>query len=142
MVEGFADFYAAAVFNQFGPGAWLGKNDIENDTRRYFAKCPGSLNSLVMQGYCGVQGDATMCADAGGSNETDWAGTLWDFAKVVGVDEMPAVLLLLSDAIKLAWDPGSTTIDAYNNMRHAANLRFPANGDDFHASAQANGTNR
>ena len=74
--------------------------------------------------------------------EIDWAGTLWDFAKVVGVDELPAVLLLLSDAFQLAWDPGSTTPNAYLNMRQAAALRFPTKVNNFDAAAQANGTNR
>ena len=142
MVEGFADFYAAAVFNQFGPGAWVIRDDIENDTQRFLAQCPASLNTLKMNGKCDLPGDATSCADAGASNETDWAGTLWDFAKVVGEEQLRAVLLLLSDAYQLTWDPGSTSIDAYNNMRHAALVRFPANGIDFHAAAQANGVNR
>jgi len=142
MVEGFADFYAAAVFNEAGVGAWVGRDDIENDTQRFAAQCPASLNSLKMSGRCDLPGDATSCADAGASNETDWAGTLWDFAKVVGDDQQPAVLLLLSDAFQLDWDPGSTTIDAYNNMRGAAHLRFPNNGDEFHAAARANGPAR
>jgi len=124
MVEGFADFYAAAVFNQFGIGAWAGDDDIENDTQRFLAQCPASLNSLKVKGRCGLPGDATSCADAGASNETDWAGTLWDFTKVVGEDQRPAVLLLLSDAFQLTWDPGSTTLDSYNNMRNAALMRF------------------
>ena len=109
--------------------------------------------TLAVPSYVGVEvlfekdgqdlpGDAMSCADAGASNETDWAGTLWDFTKVVGEDQLPAVRLLPSDAFQLAWDPGSTTIDAYNNMRHAALVRFPNNGIDFHAAAQANGTNR
>ena len=142
MVEGFADFYATAVFNELGAGAWYRQEDIENDTQRYFAQCQASLDSLMAEGHCGLPGDATMCSNPGGSNETDWAGTLWDFTKVVGIDDLPTVLLLLSDAIKLAWDPGSTTLDAYNNMRHAAILRFPTNGDDFHVAAQTNGASR
>jgi hypothetical protein len=93
-------------------------------------------------GKCGQPGDATMCSDPGASNEIDWAGTLWDFGKIVGVDQQAEVLLLLSDAFTLAWDPGSTTTAAYDNMRQAASLRFPANMGDFDAAAQANGTNR
>ena len=123
------------MFNQLGPGAWVRNDDIENDTQRYFSQCQASLNTLMIAGRCDLPGDATMCSDARGSNETDWAGTLWDFAKVVGVDQLPVVLLLLPDALQLAWDPGSTTINAYNNMRQAANLRFPANGDDFQPRA-------
>ena len=134
--------FGAAVFNQLGEGAWIDKDDIENDTQRYAAQCQASLDSLMMDGRCNQPGDATMCSDPGGSNETDWAGTLWDFAKVVGVGQLPGVLLLLSDAFQLAWDPGSTTTNAYDNMRQVAGLRFPNNGDDFDAAAQANGTNR
>ena len=123
--------------------AWVGDDDIENDTQRFLAQCPASLNTLKVDGgRCDLPGDATSCADAGASNETDWAGTLWDFAKVVGEDQQSAVLLLLSDAFQLAWDPGSTTLDSYNNMRNAAHMRFPNNGIDFHAAAQANGANR
>src|SRR5690606_13454907 len=43
MVEGFAEFYAAAVFNQLGEGAWVDGEDIETDTGRYFAQCQASL---------------------------------------------------------------------------------------------------
>lgn len=132
----------AAVFNELGVGAWVGGDDIETDTQRYLAQCQASLDSLKLAGRCDLAGDATQCSDAGGSNETDWAGTLWDFAKIVGVEQLPTVLLLLSDALQLSWDPGSTTIDAFNNMQQAASLRFPANGNDFNVAAQTNGTKR
>jgi hypothetical protein len=142
IVEGFADFYATAVFNRVEEGAWYEGEDVENDTRRYQANCQPSLNAMMMMGQCGQPGEATMCADLGGSNEIDWAGTLWDFTKVVGSTEMTEVLLLLSDALQLAWDPGSTTLNAYNNLTQAVSQRFPANGADFNAAAEANGTNR
>jgi hypothetical protein len=143
LTEGIADFYAAAVFNQLGPGAWFETEDIENDTQRFQAQCQASLDVLMMNGKCAQPGDATMCSDAGASNEIDWAGTFWDFAKVVGAPQLPGVLILLVDAFNLgAWDPGSTSIDAYNLMLQAAAQRFPANGADFDAAAQTNGTNR
>ncbi|PRQ07395.1 hypothetical protein [Enhygromyxa salina] len=141
--EGFADFYATAVFNRLEPGAWFGAEDVENDTQRYQAQCQASLDSLIMKGKCAQPGDATLCTDPGGSNEIDWAGTLWDFAKVVGTPQLSDVLSLLVEAMHSgAWDPGSTTIDAYNTILQAAFQRFPANAGDFDAAAQANGTNR
>jgi hypothetical protein len=143
LIEGFADFYATAVFNRIEDGAWYFLEDVENDTMRYQVQCQPSLDALMMDGRCVQPGDATMCSDPGGSNEIDWAGTLWDFTKVVGEPELTAVLRLLSDAGQLGgWDPGSTTLDAYNNILQAASLRFPNNGADFDAAAQANGTNR
>lgn len=142
IVEGFADFYAAAVFNQLEDGAWYGTEDIENETNRYQMQCQASLGALMMMGQCQQPGDAMACADPGGSNEIDWAGTLWDFTKVVGSTQTSEVLLLLSDAFLLNWDPGSTTPNAYNNMVQVVSQRFPANGADFDAAAQANGTNR
>jgi hypothetical protein len=125
-----------------GPGAHAGWEDVENDTMRFQSQCPASLDKLLADGLCTQPGDATSCADAGASNEADWAGTLWDFTKVVGVQQLPSVLALLSDAGNGNWDTGSTTPTAYNNILWAAGLRFPANGDDFNAAAQANGTNR
>jgi hypothetical protein len=143
LTEGFADFYATAVFNRLEPGAWYGSEDIENDTLRYQAQCQASLDSLMEKGLCAQPGDATMCADAGGSNEIDWAGTLWDFSKVVGAPELPNVLTLLLDAFESGgWDPGSVSMNAYDNILQAAFLRFPANGADFDAAAQTNGTKR
>ncbi|WP_146157176.1 hypothetical protein [Enhygromyxa salina] len=143
IVEGFADFYAVAVYNQIESGAWFFEEDVENDTQRYQAQCQASLDKLATKGLCQQPGDATMCSDAGGSNEIDWAGALWDFTKVVGASELAAVLKLLNDAgMSGGWDPGSTSIDAYNNISQAASLRFPNNGADFNAAAQANGTNR
>jgi hypothetical protein len=147
LVEGFADFYATAVFNQLEDDAWYrdGPNtkvDVENDTMRFQANCQAGLDNKMMMGLCNQPGDATACTDAGASNEIDWAGTLWDFTKVVGESELPNVLRLLSDAGQSNWDPGSTTPTAYDNILWAASLRFPNNGDDFHAAAQANGTNR
>jgi hypothetical protein len=142
-IEGFADFYSAAVYNVLEDGAWLEfDTDIENATQRFQANCQASLDMLIGGGSCMQPGDATMCSQPGASNEIDWAGTLWDFTKVVGASELPNVLLLLSDAGALNWDPGSITPDAYNNILWAAGLRFPANGDEFNAAAQANGTNR
>jgi hypothetical protein len=145
MIEGFADFYATAVYNRIEMGAWYERvEDVENDTQRFQAQCPASLANLLEtdESNCKQPGDATSCNDAGASNEIDWAGTLWDFTKVVGADQLPGVLLLLSDAGNLNWDHGSTTPNAYNNMVQAAILRFPANGVDFDAAAQANGTAR
>jgi hypothetical protein len=125
-----------------GPGAHAGWEDVENDTMRFQAQCPASLAGLFENNDCMLPGDATMCSEPGASNEIDWAGTLWDFTKVVGASELPRVLLLLSDAGALNWDPGSITPNAYNNILWATSLRFPGNGDDFDAAAQANGTNR
>jgi hypothetical protein len=147
LIEGFADFYAVAVFNQIEDGAWFRDGadkiaDVENDTMRFQAKCQATLDEQMLNGDCGQPGDATMCTDAGASNEIDWAGTLWDFTKVVGESELPNVLRLLSDAGQANWDPGSTTSAAYNNVLWAAAQRFPNNGDTFHAAAKANGTNR
>jgi hypothetical protein len=143
LVEGFADFYSVAVFNEFEEGAWYQEEDVESDTMRFQAQCPASLAGLMGKAKCMAPGDATMCSEAGASNEIDWAGTLWDFTKVLGgTSQLPSVLLLLSDAGALNWDPGSLTPNAYNNILWAAGLRFPANGDDFNAAAQANGTNR
>ncbi|PRQ09369.1 hypothetical protein [Enhygromyxa salina] len=143
ILEGFADFYAVAAFNQLEDGAWFITEDVENDTMRYQAQCQASLQKLMDAGRCAQPGDATMCSDAGGSNEIDWAGTLWDFTKVVGQPQLPAVLRLLSDAgMSGGWDPGSTTLNAYNNISQVASQRFPNNGADFDAAAQANGTNR
>jgi hypothetical protein len=147
LIEGFADFYAVAVFNELEDGAWFRdgsstKVDVENGTMRFQAKCQASLDELMNLGKCTQPGDATMCTDAGASNEIDWAGTLWDFTKVVGAAELPNVLRLLSDAGQSNWDPGSTTSTAYDNVLWAAGLRFPNNGDDFNAAAQTNGTNR
>ncbi len=143
LIEGFGNFYATATFNQLEEGAWYQTEDVENDTQRYQARCQTDLDMLMMMaGKCTQPGDATMCSDAGGSNEIDWAGTLWDFTKVGGEAELPGVLLLLVDAFQLTWDPGSTTPDAYTNLLQAASLRFPAQGAEFDAAAQANGTNR
>jgi hypothetical protein len=146
LVEGFADFYAVAVFNELEDGAWFNDQgsaeDVENDTMRFQAKCQAALDGQMTDGFCGQPGDATMCTDPGASNEIDWAGTLWDFTKVVGESELPNVLRLLSDAGQSNWDPGSTTSTAYDNVLWAAGLRFPNNGDDFNAAAQTNGTNR
>jgi hypothetical protein len=138
LVEGFANFYATAVFNNLEGGAWYHYEDVETDTMRFQAQCQDSLDSLM----CALPGDATACMDAGASNEIDWAGSLWDFAKIVGEPALPDVLALLSEAGQLNWDPGSTTPTAYNNILQAASLRFPKNGSDFDAAAQANGTNR
>jgi hypothetical protein len=142
LIEGFADFYAVAVFNRLEEGAWYDGMDVENGTMRFQAGCPASLAMLKMDNKCLQPGDATDCADAGASNEIDWAGTLWDFTKVVGAQQLPSVLALLSDAGNLNWDTGSTTPAAYNNILQAAGLRFPGNGDEFDAAAQTNGTNR
>jgi hypothetical protein len=146
LIEGFADVYAVAVFNELEDGAWFNDQgsaeDVENGTMRFQAQCQASLDSLMEAGDCGEPGDATMCTDPGASNEIDWAGTLWDFTKVVGASEVPNVLRLLSDAGQSNWDPGSTTSTAYDNVLWAAGLRFPNNGVDFNAAAQANGTNR
>jgi hypothetical protein len=147
LVEGFADFYATAVFNELEDGAWFTAEpkvsiDIENDTMRFQKKCQATLDELIKSGKCTQPGDAKTCMDPGASNEIDWAGMLWDFAKVFGKSELPKVLRLLSDAAQLNWDPGSTTSTAYVNILQAANTRFPGNGDEFDAAAQANGTNR
>jgi hypothetical protein len=146
-IEGFGDFYATAVFNELEDGAWFKSEpsvvvDVENHTKRFQAQCQASLDMKMVEGECAQPGDATMCTDAGASNEIDWAGTLWDFTKVVGGSELPNVLRLLSDAGQSNWDPGSTTSTAYSNILQAASLRFPGNGDEFDAAAQANGTNR
>lgn len=142
LVEGFGDFYAVAVFNELEDGAWLFDEDVENDTKRFQAQCQASLDMLMKMGKCAQPGDATMCTDAGASNQIDWAGTLWDFTKVVGESKLPSVLRLLSDAGQMNWDPGSTTTTAYQNILWAAHLRFPGNGDEFDAAAKVNGTNR
>jgi hypothetical protein len=147
LIEGFADFYAVAVFNELEDGAWYKHGafelvDVENDTMRFQAQCQSTLDDQMKAGKCAQPGDATMCTDAGASNEMDWAGTLWDFSKVVGESKLPSVLRLLSDAGQSNWDPGSTTSVAYENVLWAAGLRFPNNGDDFHAASQVNGTNR
>jgi len=141
--EGIADFYATVVFNDIEPGAWLLGEDVENDTNRFTAFCPINLSVHMTDGKCGMPGDATSCADLGAANSFDWTGTLWDFAKIVGDAGVPGILSLLPDVLQdPKWDPGSTTMTAYNRILTAAAARFPMNGVDFDAAAQNNGTKR
>jgi hypothetical protein len=141
IIEGFAHFYATAVFNDAAdvtPGAWFQSEDVDGDTQRFAANCQAALDTLM----CAGPDDAMSCDDAGGANEIDWAGTLWDFLRVVGEDELPGVLLLLSDTLAGAWDPGSVSTDAYDDVLNSVDVRFPNNVQDFDDAAEDNGAKR
>ena len=133
LVEGFADFYAAAVFHDQGDApVWTGGASNWADLAampppmNFQTNCVGNLMNLKNKGLCDDPAeDAQSCTAPGAGNEIDWAVALWRFTGQQGTAALPDVLHLLADAMASpGWRTAEVSTSTYDTMITAVAARF------------------